>query len=339
MESAAFVGEKIDSREYAFYYIDDDSYLEMKKISVLVPCYNEEKSLPRFYSELVFIVDSIPEYNWEFLFVNDGSNDNTINVIKFMRLSDARISYVDLSRNFGKENAMLAGFDYATGDCIIIMDADLQDPPSLIPEMLKYWEDGYEDVYAKRENRGKESWLRKQFSLLFYKILDHSTRFDVLQNVGDFRLLDRCCVNALKQMRESERYTKGMFCWIGFKKKEVIFNRGDRVAGESNWSFWGLFNLAIDGITSFTTRPLRLATVCGFVIAFCAFCLLLFYGIKTLLWGDPVQGFTTIIVVVLFMGGVQLLSVGILGEYIGRIFNESKKRPTYLVREYNENKL
>ena len=309
------------------------------KVSILIPCYNEEKSLPLLYPELKALMDGRTEYEWEVLFVNDGSKDNTLNLIKALRAADGRIGYVNLSRNFGKENAMLAGFDYVTGDCMVIMDADLQDPPSLIPEMLRYWEEGYEDVYAKRANRGQESWLRKRFSLLFYKILDHSTRFDVLQNVGDFRLLDRCCINALKQLRESERYTKGMFCWIGFRKKEIVFNRADRVAGASNWNFWSLLNLAIDGITSFTTAPLRMATVCGVVIAFFAFCMLLFYGIKTLVWGDPVQGFTTLIVVVLFLGGVQLLSIGILGEYIGRIFNETKNRPTYLVSEYNGKKL
>lgn len=306
----------------------------MKRVTILVPCYNEEKSLPLLYPELKSLMDSQLGYDWEVLFVNDGSKDNTMNLIKALRVADERISYVNLSRNFGKENAMLAGFDYATGDCMVILDADLQDPPSLIPEMLCCWEEGYEDVYAKRANRGKESWLRKMSSLLFYRILDHSTRFDVLQNVGDFRLLDRCCIDALKQLRESERYTKGMFCWIGFKKKEIVFNRADRVGGESKWSFWSLFNLAVEGITSFTTAPLRFATVSGFVIAFFAFCLLLFYGIKTLVWGDPVQGFTTLIVVVLFLGGVQLLSIGILGEYIGRIFNETKNRPTYIVREY-----
>jgi len=311
----------------------------MKKITILVPCYNEEKSLPLLYPELKTLMDSQSNYEWEVLFVNDGSRDNTLNLIKALQVADDRINYVDLSRNFGKENAMLAGFDYATGDCMVIMDADLQDPPSLIPQMLEYWEQGFEDVYAKRATRGKESWLRKKLSLLFYKILDHSTRFDVLQNVGDFRLLDRCCIDALKQMRESERYTKGMFCWIGFKKKEIIFNRADRVAGESNWNFWSLFNLAIEGITSFTTAPLRLATICGFFVAFIAFCMMLFYGFKTLVWGDPVQGFTTLIVVTLFLGGVQLLSIGILGEYIGRIFNETKHRPTYLVSEYNGNKV
>ena len=306
----------------------------MKKITILIPCFNEEKSLPLLYPELKALMDGQSVYEWEVLFVNDGSNDNTLNLLKALRAADERISYINLSRNFGKENAMLAGFDYATGDCMVIMDADLQDPPSLIPQMLTYWEEGYEDVYAKRANRGKESWLRKNFSMLFYKILDHSTRFDVLQNVGDFRLLDRCCIDALKQMRESERYTKGMFCWIGYKKKEIVFDRADRVAGESNWNFWSLFNLAVEGITSFTTAPLRLATLFGIVIAFFAFCLLLFYGLKTLIWGDPVQGFTTLVVVTLFLGGVQLLSIGILGEYIGRIFNETKRRPTYLVSEY-----
>ncbi|MBE6330757.1 MAG: glycosyltransferase family 2 protein [Bacteroidales bacterium] len=310
----------------------------MKKITILVPCYNEEKSLPLLYPELKSLMDSQSAYAWEVLFVNDGSRDNTMAVIKALHVADARIQYVNLSRNFGKENAMLAGFDYATGDCMVIIDADLQDPPSLIPQMLAYWEQGFDDVYARRADRGRESWLRKRFSLLFYKILDHSTRFDVLQNVGDFRLLDRRCIEALRQMRESERYTKGMFCWIGFNKKEIVFNRADRVAGESNWSFWSLFNLAIEGITSFTTAPLRFATVCGIFVAFVAFCLMLFYGVKTLLWGDPVQGFTTLIVVTLFLGGVQLLSIGILGEYIGRIFNETKRRPPYLVGEYSGTK-
>lgn len=306
-----------------------------KKISILVPCYNEEKSLPLLYPELKALMDTETSYDFEVLFVNDGSKDNTLNLIKALREADERISYVNLSRNFGKENAMLAGFDYVTGDCMVIIDADLQDPPSLIPQMVKYWEKGYKDVYAKRANRGQESWLRKQFSLLFYRILDHATRFDVLQNVGDFRLLDRQCIEALKHLRESERYTKGMFCWIGFEKKEIIFDRGDRVAGESNWNFWSLLNLAIEGITSFTTAPLRFATIIGALTAFGAFCFIVFYISKTLIYGDPVQGFTTLISVMLFLGGVQLLCMGILGEYIGRIFNETKKRPTYIAAEYD----
>lgn len=275
-------------------------------------------------------------YDWEILFVNDGSKDDTLNIIRKMRASDDRICYVNLSRNFGKENAMLAGFDYATGDAVIIMDADLQDPPSLIPKMIELWEEGYQDIYAKRADRGKESWFRKKCSLLFYRILDYTTRFDILQNVGDFRLLDRRCINALKRLRENERYSKGLFCWIGYRKKEIVFNRGDRIAGKSSWSFWGLLNLAIEGITSFTTAPLRFATVSGIIIAFISFIYGLYFLSKTLIFGDPVQGFTTIIVVVLFLGGIQLLAIGILGEYIGKIFTESKNRPVYIASEYND---
>ena len=308
----------------------------MKKVTILIPCYNEEETLPLLFPELKALMDSELNYEWEALFVDDGSNDSTLQLIKNLRHQDRRISYVSLSRNFGKENAMLAGFDYVNSDCMVIIDADLQDPPSLIPQMLEYWEKGYQDVYAKRANRGKESWLRKQFSLLFYKILDHATRFEILQNVGDFRLLDRSCIEALRQMRESERYTKGMFCWIGFRKKEIVFDRGDRAAGTSNWSFMSLLNLAIEGITSFTTAPLRIATVTGFIIALVSFLLILFYAGKTLILGDPVQGFTTLVCLSLFMGGVNLLAVGVLGEYVGRIFNETKNRPVYLIKEHNE---
>lgn len=310
----------------------------MKKVTILVPCYNEEKSLPLFYFELNSELGrgNFSMYDWEILFVNDGSKDDTLNIIRKMRDTDKRISYVNLSRNFGKENAMLAGFDYATGDAVIIMDADLQDPPSLIPKMIELWEEGYQDIYAKRADRGKESWFRKKCSLLFYRILDSTTKFDILQNVGDFRLLDRSCINALKRLREKERYSKGLFCWIGYKKKEILFNRGDRVAGESSWSFWGLLNLAIEGITSFTTAPLRLATISGFIIAFISFLYGLYFISKTLLFGEPVQGFTTTIVVVLFLGGIQLLAIGILGEYIGRIFTETKNRPVYIASEYND---
>lgn len=307
----------------------------MKKVSILVPCYNEEQSLPLLYEELIKVIDNLPEYEWEMLFVNDGSKDGTMNVLAAMREKDKRVNYLDLSRNFGKENAMLAGFDFVTGDCMILMDADLQDPPTLMPEMLKEWENGYQDVYAKRRDRGKESWLRKKLSMLFYKILDHSTRFDILQNVGDFRLLDRQCVDALRRMRETERYTKGMFCWIGFNKKEVVFDRGDRKAGDSKWNFKSLFNLAIEGITSFTTAPLRFATIVGFIIAFCAFMAGLFYLVKTIIFGDQARGFTTLIVFISFFGGLQLMAIGILGEYLGRIFNEVKGRPVYLANTYN----
>lgn len=307
----------------------------MKKVTVLVPCYNEEESLPIFYDRFLEVVSGIQGYEWELLLVNDGSRDNTLQIMRNLHCKDSMVSYVDLSRNFGKERAMLAGFDYASGDCMIVMDADLQDPPELIPQMLAYWEEGYEDVYAKRKNRGKESWLRRFFSLTYYKILQKTTKIEVLQNVGDFRLLDRCCINALKQMRESERYTKGMFCWVGFRKKEIVFDRHDRVAGKSSWNFFTLFSLAVEGITSFSTAPLRISTIVGLIVSMAAFIYMIFIFIKTLIFDDPVQGFPTIMIVMLFLGGVQLLCIGVLGEYVGRIFNETKNRPTYIAREHN----
>ena len=309
-----------------------------KKVSILIPCYNEEKSLPLLYEELSRLIDNQKDYEWEILFVNDGSKDNTLLVIKQLREKDKRVCYVDLSRNFGKEKAMLAGFDYVTGDCMIIMDADLQHPPQVIPGMLEEWETGFDDVYGKRISRGKESWIRKSFSLLFYNILQKTTRVEILQNVGDFRLLDRSCINILKQLREQERYTKGMYSWIGFRKKEIEFETQDRIAGVSSWSFHNLFSLAIEGITSFTVAPLKISTIVGIVVALLAFVYMIFTLIKTIFYGDPVQGYPTLIIIILFLGGLQLLSIGILGEYLGRIFNETKNRPTYVAREYNGEK-
>ena len=307
----------------------------MKKISILIPCYNEEKSLPLLYPELVKLMEGNKAYDWELMFVNDGSTDGTLAALQQLRQQDSRVNYVDLSRNFGKEAAMLAGFDYVTGDCMVIIDADLQHPPTLIPEMIKHWEAGYDDVYAKRRSRGKESWLRRRLSLLFYKLLQSSSRFDVLQNVGDFRLLDRKCINALKRMRESERYTKGMYSWIGFNKKEVEFDQGDRLAGDSSWNFRRLFSFALDGITSFTNAPLRISTMMGFLVSVCAFLYMIYVFCKALIYGDPVQGYPTLVILVLFLGGIQLLSLGIIGEYIGRIYNETKNRPDYIVRQFN----
>jgi len=308
----------------------------MKKISILIPCYNEEKSLPLLYPELLKLMEGNNQYEWELMFVNDGSADGTLSVLQQLRKQDQRVNYVDLSRNFGKEAAMLAGFDHVTGDCMVIIDADLQHPPTLIPEMIKWWEQGYDDVYAKRKSRGKESWLRKRLSLEFYKILQRSSRFDVLQNVGDFRLLDRSCINALRQLRESERYTKGMYSWIGFRKKEIEFEQGDRVAGESSWSYRQLFSFAIDGITSFTTAPLRISTAIGFIVSVCAFLYMIYVFFKSVIVGEPVQGYPTLVILILFLGGIQLLSLGIIGEYIGRIYNETKNRPDYIVREFND---
>jgi glycosyltransferase involved in cell wall biosynthesis len=309
----------------------------MKTISILVPCYNEAQSLELLHKEIVRVISTLENYKWEILFVNDGSRDNTMEVIKGLREKDSRISYVDLSRNFGKENAMLAGFDHAKGDAVIIMDADLQHPPAVIPEMIQKWEEGYDDVYAQRKTRGKESWLRKKLTKSYYRLLQGSSRVDVLPNVGDFRLLDRKCIDALCQMRESGRYTKGMYCFIGFKKIGVEFETQDRVLGESSMSYKKLMNLALEGITSYTTAPLRWATFIGLIVSFFAFAYMIFVLVKAFLYGDPVAGYPTLLTVILFIGGVQLLTIGIIGEYLAKVFVEVKNRPVYIIREYKGN--
>jgi len=305
-----------------------------KLITILVPCFNEEEMLPLFYKEVCGVIDTMSNYRWELLLVNDGSHDNTKAIVELMRKADKRISFISLSRNFGKEAAMLSGLDYSKGDAVIVMDADLQDPPSLIPEMLKCWEEGYDDVYCKRKSRGRESWIKKRLSLAYYRLLQKMTRFDILPNVGDFRLLDRKCVDALIRLRETERYTKGLFAWIGFKKKELLFDRDNRQKGRSAWSFSLLFNLAIEGITSFSMVPLRFSSILGLIVSVFAFIYMGITFVKALIWGDPVAGYPSLMIIILFLGGVQLLSIGIVGEYLGKIFNESKNRPPYIVEKY-----
>ena len=331
----------------------------MKKITILIPAYNEELNLKPLLAELEKFcgtenylaieerVDSNEiiskewtfnpkEYEWEFLFVNDGSKDNTLELLYELQEQDSRINIVNLSRNFGKENAMLAGMDYAQGDALVIMDADLQHPVSVIPEMIYWWQNGYDDVYAKRKHRGREPWLRKKMSLWFYSLLQGSTRIEILRNVGDFRLLDRRVVKAICSLRESQRYTKGLYCWVGFKKKEILFEQSDRIYGRSKFKPLSLLNLAIEGITCFTTAPLRIATVIGGIVAFFSLFYLVFVFVKTIFWGDSVQGFPTLMCVILFIGGIQLIALGIIGEYIGRIFNETKMRPPYIIESYNK---
>lgn len=307
----------------------------MKKITILIPAYNEQDVLGHLYDRLDKLADSNKEYAFEFLFVNDGSRDNTLEIIKSFASKDHRVSYVNMSRNFGKEVSMLAGFDHASGDATVIIDADLQDPPELIPKMIKYWEDGYDDVYARRSSREGETWLKKATSSLFYRLLQKSTNVEIQIDTGDFRLLDKRCIEALKQMRESQRYTKGMFSWIGFNKKEIIYDRDPRAAGETKYNYSKMLNLAIDGLTTFTTTPLRFSSIIGFVVSFVAFIYILVIILKTVLLGDGVAGYPSIMAVVLFLGGIQLVSIGIIGEYVGRIFNETKNRPVYFIEEYH----
>ena len=310
----------------------------MKKITIIIPAYNEEESLPPLYERLEKLMNSMGNYEFEILFVNDGSKDNTINLIKEYRQKDERISYVDFSRNFGKEIAMIAGLDYATGDCVIFMDADLQDPPELVPELVKYWEEGYDDVYAKRNSRKGETWLKKFTSKMYYRVLQHLTNVPIQKDTGDFRLLDRRCVNALKKMRESQRNSKSMFSWIGYKKKEVLYDRDPRIAGQTKWNYKKLVDLAIDGITSFTTSPLRISTYISIPTFIVLFIYFIYVIVKCIITSTAIQAYQAIILLILFFSGVQILLFGIIGEYLGRIFNESKDRPLYLVNEYNGEK-
>lgn len=312
----------------------------MKKcISVLIPAYNEAAVLEMLFDRLQTLADTQKAYDFEFFFVNDGSRDATSDIIRSHAEKDHRIAYINLSRNFGKEIAMVAGFDAVRGDAMVIIDADLQDPPELISKMIAYWEQGYDDVFARRRSRAGESWLKKKTSQWYYRILQSSTRIPIQIDTGDFRLLDRRCIEALKQFRESERYTKGIFSWIGYRKKEIIYDRSPRAAGETKWNYRNLINLAIDGITSFTTAPLRISTYIGTIISFVAFIYIIYLVIRPLFGVSTGSGYTSIMAVILFIGGVQLLSLGIIGEYIGRIFNETKRRPLYLIEEYHESHL
>lgn len=310
----------------------------MKKISIIVPAYNEEESLPFLYERLTKLIDSIENYEFEVLFINDGSKDRTLELIKEIRQKDERFCYVNLSRNFGKEVAMLAGLDYAKGDAVIFIDADLQDPPELIPELIKYWEEGYDDVYARRKSREGETFFKKFTSKLYYQVLQKLSKVEIQKDTGDFRLLDRRCVNALRKLRESQRCSKSMFSWIGYKKKEVLFDRDARVAGKTKWNYKKLVDLAIDGITSFTTSPLRLSTYIS-IPTFITLGVYFIYVIaKACIIKEAIQAYQAIILLILFFSGIQILLFGIIGEYLGRIFNETKNRPLYLVDEYNGKK-
>lgn len=308
-----------------------------KTVTILIPCYNEEAVIEPLMKRLNAMTKKIKQYHFEILFVNDGSKDDTLSLIKNNAKKDSRVSFVNLSRNFGKEIAMAAGFDHAKGDALIIIDADLQDPPELIPTMIEHWEDGYDDVYARRKSRSGESFIKKKTSQLYYQLLQSSTRIPIQIDTGDFRLLSRRFVDNLKAFRESERYTKGMFSWVGLKKKEILYDRDERFAGTTKWNYLKLINLAIDGLTSFTTAPLRIASITGAVISFFAFVYLCYLLIRPLFGVAVGDGYTSIMAVVLLMGGIQLIFIGIIGEYIGRIFNETKKRPLYFVEEYWEN--
>lgn len=309
------------------------SALSHKLLSIVIPVYNECTVLGHFLERLNCALQDV-EFRCEILFVNDGSSDETLLELVQLQQQDKRIVVIDLSRNFGKEIAMSAGLDHAQGDAVVVMDVDLQDPPELIPQMVHEWQQGFEVVYAKRTSRGSDSVMKKLTAFLFYRVINRlSNDVHIPEDTGDYRLLDRRVVDALGQLRERHRFMKGLFAWVGFKQKEILFEREPRAAGESKWRYWSLFNFAIEGITSFSTAPLRLATLLGMCTAFSAFLFGLFIIYRTLVFGDPVAGYPSMMVVILFLGGVQLLSLGIIGEYVGRMFNETKQRPLYLLNQ------
>jgi glycosyltransferase involved in cell wall biosynthesis len=306
----------------------------MKKITISIPAYNEEENIFVFYEQiLIYISKEISNYDFEFIFVNDGSTDKTISLIRELEEIDSRVIGIELSRNYGKEIAMAAGFDHATGDAVITMDADLQHPFSSLKEMVELWEIGYQDVYGKRVARPGESKLKISFSNIYYRILNQMTKEQILSNVGDFRLLDRQVVEALKQMRESTRYTKGLYEWVGFRKIEFQFEAAERFAGETKWKLLDLVKLACEGITSYTTAPLKLSIIFGFMVSSSALFYMIFIVVYTIVTGIPRTGVPTITILILFLGGVQLISLGIIGEYLGRVFIEVKDRPLYFINK------
>lgn len=303
-------------------------------ITVMIPCYNEQEALPILFQRMDrLIADAHSSLDYTLLFVDDGSRDNTRSLIKEYAVQHAYVEYLFLSRNFGKEKAMYAGICNVHSDALVIIDADLQDPPELIPQMAELWMQGYDDVYARRRSREGESWLKKTTSRWYYSLLQRVSGVEVQKDTGDFRLLDRKCIDALKDLDESERNSKALFSWIGFKKIEFLYDRDRRVAGKTKWNYFKLFHLAFDGITSFTTAPLKMATWVGSIVSMAAVVYAIVILVRTLVLGIDVPGYASTMVVVLILGGIQLLSLGIIGSYLGRIFMQTKNRPLYLVQE------
>lgn len=302
-------------------------------ISLLVPIYNEETLVEIVLDRFHKLAEMLSSYDFQFFFVDDGSTDNTFALIKQAAEKDSRIDFIQLSRNFGQETAIMAGIDRVAGDAMVIVDADLQDPPELIPAMVEAWEQGYQDIYGRRRTR-QDNGLRKIAANVYYRILENTSELPTQPGTGYFRLLDRKCILALRQIRESNRYLRGMMSWIGFRKLEVLYDRDPRTIGSSKWAYSKLINLAINGLTSSTTKPLRLATWFGASVSLSAFVFVVVVVIRALV-GDPslLTGWPSLMAVILFIGGVQLLCLGVIGEYIARIFTETKQRPTYLVNE------
>ncbi len=308
----------------------------MKKITVIVPCYNEEEALHYYYEEMSRVMTLMNQYDFELLFVNDGSKDNTLHVIKELVNKDERVRYISFSRNFGKEAAMFAGFENSTGDYVCLMDADLQDPPKLLPDMVKaIEEEGYDSVATRRVTRQGEPPIRSFFARMFYKMMTKISDTELMDGARDYRLMTRQFVNSLLEMKEYNRFSKGLFGWVGYKTKWIEFENVERVAGETKWSFWKLFIYAIDGIVAFSTTPLAIASVIGMLMLFVAFFFIIFIVVRTLMFGDPVSGWPSLVCIITLIGGIQIFCVGILGQYLSKVYLETKNRPIYIVKEHN----
>lgn len=302
-------------------------------ISLIVPVYNEELGLSSFHERLSHVLTE-SSTNAEIVYVNDGSSDGSKEVLNRLMADDSRICILDLSRNFGKEVAISAGLDYCQGDAAVIIDADEQDPPELIKEFIHWWQRGYDVVYGQRKDRSGDTWLKRHTSSWFYSVMGRLSKIEIPRDAGDFRLLSRRAIDALGELRETHRYMKGLYAWIGFPQKAVPYNREVRASGESKWTYWRLWNFALEGITSFSDVPLKLATYIGLVTAIAAFGYGIYIILSTLLYGNPIPGYPSLLVVVLFLGGAQLISLGIIGEYLARNYKESKRRKLYFVNEF-----
>lgn len=312
----------------------------MKKIlSIIVPCYNEEQALPFFYQEIDKVSKELKELNFELIFINDGSKDQTLEVLKDYHKKDKRVKYISFSRNFGKEAAMYAGLEHAKGDYVTIMDADLQDPPSLLKEMYHLAEEeGYDCIGTRRVTRKGEPPIRSFCARMFYKIINRLSKVEMVDGARDYRFMKRKMVNAILELKEYNRYSKGLFSFVGFKTKWLEYENINRVAGETKWSFWKLFIYALDGITAFSTVPLVLSAVLGFIFCLISFIMIIAIVIKTLVYGDPVSGWPSMVCIIFLCSGVQLFCMGIIGQYLSKTYLETKKRPIYIVGESSEEK-
>ena len=309
----------------------------MEVISIIIPCYNEEDSIPLIYNELKKVSNNM-KYDFEFIFVNDGSIDNSLSVLKKLSAKDKQVKYIHFSRNFGKEAAMYAGLSKSKGDYVTIMYADLQDPPSLLPEMLRLIkEEGYDSVGTRRVSRKGEPKIRSFFARKFYKIINKLSKIEMVDGARDYRLMTRQMVNSILELKEYNRYSKGLFSFVGFNTYWLEYENVERVAGETKWSFWGLVKYAIEGIVAFSTLPLSIASLMGFIFCFVSFILIIIIIIKTLIFGDPTSGWPSLVCIIFFVSGIQLFCLGIIGKYLSKTYLETKNRPIYIIKESNIN--